>query len=783
MFTDKRVLLGDLPVMQTVSYFIFICSILFAAGNTVNADETSECGQACLFKRAERFLPEKFLSEFPELSRRALSVNWAADSKKLWLTAPSENGIILRVADVDSQSVRKIVTASDLASLLQLDHTIEADPLAIKFRAAAYDDKNRELGFVYAGVKYTYDVMSQKVRQKQLQPRTAESISPNGNYAVFTKDDDLYIRAGGSTKRLTSDGSKWHSFAGHMANSNPHDYEFKRPVPPRVKWIGTSSRFYIERWDNRAVGEVWHINYLAEGRPELVTQKFAYAGEDNLPVQELWVFDAEEASGFQVDTAGWDHIGNMDIDNGGIFPAKDGGSLYFARMSRGYNIVELCKLDVKTGSIQVVLREEGEKPSGVRSVEFYELATGFIWKSDRDDFNHYYLYDHNGKMVRQLTNGNYSVRNIVQVNESRGRLYYMAYGDASKENPYYRYTYSVDLSGENQKRLDTVPAVHRVSMSPDGGHYVDTYGRVDLAPQMVLKDSKGKAIMTLASINTDKLMATGWHKPKRFEVKTADQTTSLFGVMWLPINFDKNKSYPVISHVYPGPQGETPPFGSFTPQHRNAALAELGFVVVASGHRGGASNRGKAYQQYNMTVGNMRDYALADSKYVLKQLGKKYAFMDLSRVGVYGHSGGGFMSASAILKYPDFYKAAVSGAGNHDNNIYEMNSGEFYFGHPITGPAGGPDGYATTMELAGQLKGKLLLIQGDLDQDVHIAHTMRLLRAFIEAGKKVDIALLPGEGHAGFSGPADDYYRLRLWDYFLEHLANHKSVSVDLGVK
>lgn len=213
------------------------------------------------------------------------------------------------------------------------------------------------------------------------------------------------------------------------------------------------------------------------------------------------------------------------------------------------------------------------------------------------------------------------------------------------------------------------------------------------------------------------------------------------------------------------------PFGQYNPAHRNAALAELGFVVVALGQRGGASTRGREYQQYPIELGNMRDYPLADNKAGIEQLAEKFPFIDAGRVGIYGHSGGGFMTVSAMLQYPDFYKVAVSGAGNHDNNIYEMNSGEFYFGHPGGSTSGEEGAYPTNAELAHRLKGRLLLVQGDEDDDVHMAHTIRLLRAFMEAGKKVDLALLPNEGHGGFSRSAGTHYRLRIWDYFLEHLA------------
>ena len=758
--------------------------VLLEAGAAMAAGAVTMCDKNCLLNRAQALQPAKLFSAFPEMNGKLLTSQWAADGKALWFTAPSASGVVLYWVDVQTLSRKKLLAAHELATAIGKQQKVAVDPLAIQFRANAYSYETSIIDFFHAGIAYSYKLTTRQLSRRQVplveQP---ESVSPDGRYGVFTQDHDLYLRIGKAVKRLTDDGSQWHSFAAHMATSNPQDRVLakQKSVAPLVRWIGSGPRFYIERWDNRNVGDMWQVDVTASDRPALVTQKYAYAGEDNLPVPELWIFDAEKASGFKVDTAGWVHIGNMDINNGGIFPARNANSLYFARMSRGYRTVELCKVDLQTGVVRVLLREHYPQSSGVRSVEFYELEQGFIWKSDREGFHHYYLYQSDGKLVRQLTRGSYSVKNIAHVDEANHRLLYTAYGDASVENPYYTYTHSVDLKQSVDVRLDTVPASHRISVSPTGRHYVDRYSRTDLPPKLVLKNDQGKPLMELASIDTSNFAKLGWQPPTRFEIKADDQKTSLFGMMWLPEDFDPKVRLPVITHVYPGPQGETPPFGYFSPHHPNAALAQLGFVVVAAGHRGGASNRGKAYQQFAMNSGNMRDYPLHDNKYVLEKLAETYPFIDLTRVGIYGHSGGGFMSVAAMLNYPDFYKVGVSGAGNHDNNIYEMNSGEFYFGHPVTGPAGGRAGYATTAALANRLKGRLLLIHGDMDQDVHIAHTLKLLRAFVVAGKKVDLVLLPGEGHHDFSSSSATYYRLRLWDYFLEHLAGYRSVSVDLG--
>lgn len=768
---------------MTQSWRSFAAGLFVVLGTGAAAADGSraDCGRDCLLAKAERFLPERLAASVPEVRQPAFKARWREDGKALWYVRRSQAGLELYSVDVAARAKTLVVRLADLVSLIREAHGVEIDPDTVGLTALAYRPADGTVTLAHGGAVYGYGPDRGTVTKAVSETGGPdESTSPDGRHAVFTIDDDLYVRTdGGAVRRLTTDGSTWRSFSARMAFSNPRDDGPASGIAPRVHWIGAGPYFYIERWDNRAVGEMWLVDALADGRPKLVTQKFAYAGEEALPVPELWIFDAEAGSGFQVETPGWAHIGNMDVGGGGIYPSKDGRYLYFARMTRGYGVIELCRVEIQSGRVEVILREDSGRPSGLRFVEFRELDDGFIWKSDRDGHVHYYLYGKDGALRRQLTEGPYSVERILFV-DGELRLFFSSYGDASEENPYYRHTNSVDLKTGVMTRLDTVPAGHAALFAPDGGHFLDMFARVDLPPRLVLKDADGQVVMALESLDIGRLEALGWRPPVRFQVTAADGATPLFGMMWLPTDFDPEKRYPVIAHVYPGPQGEPPPFGRFVPRHANAALAELGFVVVSVGQRGGASNRGRAYQDYARAFGNMRDYPLADNKAALEQLAETYPFLDLERVGVFGHSGGGFMSVAALLTYPDFYKVAVSGAGNHDNNIYEMNSGEFYFGHPSFGPAGGEFGYATNAELASRLKGRLLLVHGDMDDDVHLAHTLRLTRAFMEAGKKVDLVLLPGEGHGGFSPAAGAYYRLRLWDYFLEHLTGLPAEDVNL---
>ena len=317
-------------------------------------------------------------------------------------------------------------------------------------------------------------------------------------------------------------------------------------------------------------------------------------------------------------------------------------------------------------------------------------------------------------------------------------------------------------------------------------YMVDNYSRVDLEPVSVLRDNNGKVLMELARPDLKRLYETGWKMPERFTVKAKDGVTDLYGVMWKPFDFDSTRKYPVISYVYPGPQTEATPFDFTVNGSYNMALAQVGFIVVNFGHRGGSPQRNKWYHTYG--YGNLRDYALPDDKYGLEQLADRYSFIDISKVGIFGHSGGGFMSTAALCYYPDFYTAAVSSSGNHDNNIYNKWWGETHNGvkeekKTVKDSVKGDreestfkSRVAANQELAKNFKGYLLLVTGDIDNNVHPGNTFRMANALIEAGKNFDLIVLPGQRH-GYAYKAGDFYQRRMWYHFAKYLLGDSSAD------
>jgi len=417
--------------------------------------------------------------------------------------------------------------------------------------------------------------------------------------------------------------------------------------------------------------------------------------------------------------------------------------------------------------VQVILRESPSDNFSVRYTEFHPLSNGFLWKTDRTGYQQYGLYTWSGKFVRNVTPGNTVAREIHSIDRNTKSILYASYDDASVRNPRQIRIKRAFWETGRSVPLDREDAHHEVSVSPSGEFYVDTYSRADLAPTMVVRNADGRVVMTVERSDVGPLLATGWRAPERIRVMAADDKTPLYGVLWTPTEKSDEK-LPIVTHVYPGPSGENPPY-RFMPGHSDGQLAQLGFAVLRVGQRGGTFVRGKAYQRYPLTVRSVRDYPIADNMAAIRAVAKTHTSLDLDKVGIMGHSGGGFMAATAILSKPDFYKVAISASGNHDNNIYEMGSGEYHFGNPFSGPAGSPNGFAVNQDLAAGLQGKLLLIHGALDSDVDMGHSYRLMQALIENGKTFDTLIMPRQRH-DFTGTDADYVEKRSWAYLIENL-------------
>lgn len=770
-----------------MSWKASLLSIALALSVTDAAAAQSSGGAADLFTpvwaarvaRAEKWLPAAVRADLdgaptqkrigsggPSMLDPLVEPAWSSDGR-FYYWAPDRT---LKLADPAARRLRTIIDTPQIEALLRskgLSGQIAADvPPPVRLV-----EGRPLLTVMIDGRAVTLDVLARKVMPEKAGVVADESLSPDGRVALRVRDHNLFARgADGIERRVTTDASLWYSFDGRYARSNPVERSASTESRPRVLWLpGPAHRALVERWDFRKVAARWILDPLAQPMPDLVEQRMAAPGDVEIPVPEFWIVDLDQGQWRKVEAEGFAYVGNMDVGAGGFFPAPDGKSLYFTRMSRGYEVVELVRLDLASGARRVVLTERDPLGFGVRYPElgFIDVAgDDLVWKSDRGGRTAYWRLNARTGHLTALAAGDFTAEKILAIDPKAGRLVFTAFGDGQGGDPYYPHTFVAPLAGGAARRLDDVDAAHRADISPDKRFIIDTSSRLDLAPRAVVRDRTGAVVLDLGEANLGKLRARGWRAPQRVRVKAADGVTDLLAVIWTPTDFDASRRYPVITQVYPGPGNEKTPI-AFAPDNAATALAELGFVVVQVGQRGGSPMRDRAYRTYARVQGSVRDYPLADNRAALIGLAASRPYMDLSRVAIMGESGGGFMAAAAILVYPKFYKAAVAASGNHDNRVYEMNSSEYFFGAPN---APGAARYDANQDLAGQLEGALMLVHGDQDEDVPMASTSRLVEALNRAGKRYEYLNLPSAGHFGFDRQTSDTYRRRIWRFLIDNL-------------
>lgn len=644
---------------------------------------------------------------------------------------------------------------------------------------------------------YTYNIHTKELKQLDEKPtyKTGDpywmKYSPDSLYFLYASKDNLYFvgnpKKGQDTipVQLTTDGMPDYTF-----NREDEGKMEGRFGAESAHWIPGSHRLYAVREDNRKVRDLWVINSLSKPSPELITYKAELAGDKNVTQYELLLGDIDKREVKKVDINRWP---DQYIDV--LYASKDGKRLYFQRYNRTWNQSDICEVDVETGKVRVVIHEEN-KPYldyQMRSVSFLNDGKEILFRSERNGWGHYYLYDTvTGNLKNQLTDGTWVAGPVAQIDTVGRKMYFYGYGREKGIDPYYYILYEAHLDRPNALRLLTPEnASHEVSISPSCRYLVDSYSTVSQEPVNVVRNRNGKVIMALEKPDLQPVYEMGWKAPERFKVKAADGVTDLYGVMWKPADFDSTKVYPIISNVYPGPFFEYVPTRFTINDVYNTRLAQLGFIVITVGHRGGTPMRGKAYHTYGYN--NMRDYPLADDKYAIEQLAARYPFIDATKVGIYGHSGGGFMSAAAICTYPDFYSAAVSSAGNHDNRIYNKGFVEIHYGvdEKVTttkdslGVESKTYDYSVRVrpnqELAKNYKHGLLLFTGAIDQTVNPANTLRLVDALIKADKDFDMFVLPKCTH-GFFGESESFFEHKMWRHFARLLLHDNSADCDIDL-
>ena len=550
------------------------------------------------------------------------------------------------------------------------------------------------------------------------------NYSPDSSAFVYARNNNLFVVEKGKndTLQVTHEGIPKFSFAGggrggfgaqqdttggqQQVQDDTSAAAMARPSRAAATWSPDSKAFHITRTDTRGVKDLYLVRSLTSPRPTLMQYQYAMPGEDSIPRPELWTYVRGEKTAKKAPVDKWKDqrlvaSGVVGVTQGGrgggggggaggpggaagqgYWMGKTGTTLRVVRRDRLQRNMEFVELDVPTGGTKVLVSDtKGDWGSLEPQAPIYVKTGGdFIWFSERDGWGHYYLYDYNGKLKRQLTSGEWRSDAIISVDSIKNIAWIRGEGREKGENLYNTHLYRVSLLDGSTSLLDPGNSNHTSTVSKNQKWIVDQSSRVDTLPRVQLRDGlTGKVIMDLETADLTKLKEAGWRYAETFQVYAADGVTPIYGNMWKPFDFDSTKKYPIIANVYPGPQTESV-VGAFSAGGSPQQLAQLGFIVIQIGNRGGTPARSSAYQDFGYF--DLRDYALADKKTGIEQLAARHKWIDIDRVGIYGHSGGGFLTAAALLLPPfnTFFKVGVSESGNHDNNIYNQNWSEQYHG-------------------------------------------------------------------------------------------------------
>jgi dipeptidyl aminopeptidase/acylaminoacyl peptidase len=596
-------------------------------------------------------------------------------------------------------------------------------------------------------------------------------VSPDGKRAAFIRNYNLWVRdvASGKETRLTKDGIQDFGYATDNAGWIKSD----RPV---LLWSPDSKKIATFQHDSRGVGEMYLVN-TAVGHPSLEAWKYPLPGDTKIFMIERVIIDVDDARVIRLQMPPDPHRSSVcdHVLCAGQFAdvqwSSDSASIAFLSTSRDHKHEQLRVADAATGQVRDILQESVEtyfeSGSDRPNWRFLPASNEVIWFSERDNWGQLYLYDlRTGRLKNQITTGEGNVTQLVRVDEKNRVIYFLGVGKEKGRDPYFIHLYRIDFDGKNLALLTPEDATHEVRLSPSGRFFVDSYSKPDLPPIAVLRDADGKLISTAEKGDTSRLIATGWKPPTPFTVKARDGVTDIYGLMYKPSTFDPGKRYPIINHIYPGPQTGSVGSRNFAAARGDAqALAELGFIVVEIDGMGTPWRSKKFHDAY---FGDMGDNTLPDQVAGMRQLAQQYSWIDIDRAGIYGHSGGGYAAAGAMFRYPDFFKVGISEAGNHDNREYEDDWGEKWQGL-LDRRGDGSTNYddQANQNLAKNLTGKLLLAHGTMDSNVPPDNTLLVVNELIRANKDFDLLMLPNRNH-GFGN--EPYMIRRRWDYFVRHL-------------
>ena len=819
---------------NSILFFVFLFTV-----SVISAQETPTPN----YRQAAKYSPENLAKMVHSTD---VNPHWLKKGNRFWYAYKTSDGSNHYLVDLDKKSKNELFDNMKMAKWLteitkdpydakhlpKLDFKFNEAENAIRFRVESTEevevvDKKEDVENDSISIKTektkkpkmekkTYyleyrlgsnglKIINTKKEEKKPWEKWA-NIAPDSSIVLYSKQFNLYWMDKINFKKFiknekdstvvenqwTKDGEDNYGYGGGSREDNVDKDENKdKRKGAWGTWSHDSKKFVFEKSDSRHIKDLWVINSTGKKRPTLETYKYHMPGEQEYYKSELLIFDIPTKTHLKVllDTVRQQSLNvfraprkqsDRDDDFTPSLLLSKKGKLYFSVISRDRKKYDVCVADLNTGEYKMLIEERFNTYIESAPLILFNNETEMLHWAERDGWAHFYLYDANGNLKNQITEGDYHVAGFEGLDEKSRTLYFTANGVNKEHDPYYAHTYKISLNGSGMKTLDPGDFTTTSSMSDSNQYFVNNFSRVNTTPKSEVRDTNGNLVLDLETADLSQLFASGYQFPEPFKVKADDGITDIYGVMYKPFDMDSTKVYPLLEYVYPGPQTESVNKSFSYRMDRLDRMAQVGFVVITLGNRGGHPDRSKWYHNYG--YGNLRDYGLADKKYVAQQLANKHQFIDIEKVGIYGHSGGGFVSTAAMLVYPDFFKAAVSSAGNHDNRVYNSWWSETHHGVKEEIDEKGKISYKYDIDynqsLAKNLKGHLMLIHGDMDNNVHPAGTIRMAEQLIKAHKRFEFMIMPGQRH-GFGDMTEYSFWLRA-DHFSKYLLGKEATDIDI---
>ena len=738
--------------------FVYVLSVLPLQGQKVTKED---------YNRAVSFNYGNLVNK--TVFNLKTDVFWFKNNSGLWFVDYAKNKKNYKSVDFNTKKVSELFNHNKLADALSknLNKEIKASELSLY----QIEKSNGVLFFSTEKKNYsldlnTYELELSTVERKPIESNDFESKSPDGNWIAFTKDYNLFIKSVATNEefQLSNKGKKGYEYASWYGWGDMMEGEHgERPKHFAVNWSRDSKWLSTSIVDTRNAEKMFLLDWSIDSlyKPKLMSY-FRGSPGDTAMVKTIPVFyNIETKKEVKTNLPTQTHINTVSVNW-----TKNSGQLLADYKERGFLSAYLKWVDLNTGAEETLVHESSQIGIDNFSYQLIEEQDKIIYFSEKSGWRQLYLLDLKTRKNIQLTSGNYYVNSIAHIDKSKGIIYYLASGKEKENNPYHQQLYSVGFTGK-ETLLTPEKTHHIVSFSDDGAYFVDNFSTIQMPTITVLRSTKnGKIITKLTTADVSKIETMGWTAPQPFSLTAKDGKTTIYGAFWKPSNFDASKLYPIIDATYTGPHTQRFP-KSFDLLYTEQSLAELGFIVVRIDGLGTAG-RAQAFRahSYKNMQNNLEDHVLA-----IKYLANTYRWIDIDKVGIYGHSAGGYDTGRALVGFPDFYKVGVASSGDHDFRMEKAWWPEMYMGWPVD------EKYHEVSNItnAKNLKGKLLLVHGGIDENVNPSATFKLAEAFIKADKDFDLLIIPSQRH-GYTGIYSDYFTKKRWNYFVEHLLETKPI-------